>query len=46
MGSRTHGVRANDGGRDKPLTPRDRRRYHWLVAGIIAAGVLLVLFFR
>jgi hypothetical protein len=46
MGSRTHGVWANEGGEDAPLTPRGRHRYHWLMGGIIVAGIVLVLLFR
>jgi hypothetical protein len=46
MGSRTHGVWANNGGEDAPLTPRGRRRYHWLVGGVIVACVVLLFVFR
>jgi hypothetical protein len=46
MGSRTHGVWANDGGKDAPLTARGQRRYHWFVGGLIEVGVLAVFLLR
>jgi len=36
----------NDGGEDAPLSPRNRWIYHWIIGGIIAIGVALLLILR
>jgi len=46
MGSRTHGVWANDGGEDAPLTPRGRALFRAAVVCVVVAGVALVVLTR